>query len=263
MKKIVYIALFLLSLGVLLFLLFYTPQGKVQRVQRIDSKVSSTQGEVFVSSKDLEREILAVGMDLVGKNMDSVNTLELERRIKINNLFRKVNVYKTPRGILKVEVEQVEPLFVVLPASEQDSSYYVTYSRGIVPFAGPQKYALPLIPVTGPFNQERASGPIFDLVQLIQKDAYWSSFFIQLFFDRELGMIAVPRIGNTMIIFGHEPLWQEKLNKLHLFIQKVVPKFGWNNFVSVNLDYKDQIIVIPQGQLRERFPLPETYELEE
>lgn len=260
MKKILYIILFILSLLLLLFLLLYSPGKRNVKVKSIEPVVVSSKGESFVSPKDLERELVAHGLDLIGKSIDSINTLEVERKIRTNNLFSKVNVFTTPSGVLKVEVEQVEPLFVVFPLADQDVSYYVTYSRAIVPFSGAQKYAIPLLPVSGNLTSEMATSSVFDLVNQIKQDPYWSSFFIHLFMDDELGVIASPRIGDTMIILGHEPLWSEKLGKLRVFIKNVIPKYGWSNFISVNLEYKDQIVVVPRGKLRERFPLPERYE---
>ena len=58
-------------------------------------------------------------------------------------------------------------------------------------------------------------------------------------------IILVPRLGKTEIIIGSTPNWAEKLSNLRLFMDKAIPKYGWDTFKTLNLEFKDQVVATP------------------
>lgn len=254
-RRILYLSLTALLGLLLLFLAFYRPTPKPVHCQGVSVDIRSAGTHSFIKEQDVLSELRELQGDVVGVPVDSINTLSLEKQFKSNGLFSNVNLFFTPRGMLHVSIEQRDPFFAVYENS--GAAYYVAVDRSIIPINVSQKYFLHLLPVSGSLDRSFATGPLYDLLSLIAEDAYWNDFFIHFYIDPRLGIIAVSRVGPSTIILGKTPQWEDKLENLKLFIRKAIPKFGWSNIKSINLDYEGQVVVVPKGLFRELYPLPE------
>ena len=115
----------------------------------------------------------------------------------------------------------------------------------MVPIDRSEDYYTTFLPVSGSISIDRAAHDLYPLMTLILADPLWRNLLIHIYVDPVRGVIATPRASNVEIILGTSPNWEEKLDKLRLFVQQVIPIFGWNSFISVHLEYKDQIVTIP------------------
>ena len=52
----------------------------------------------------------------------------------------------------------------------------------------------------------------------------------------------VPRIGPHIIILGSIDNYEAKFEKLWLFYTEGLKNVGWNQYLKINLKYKDQIV---------------------
>jgi cell division protein FtsQ len=254
--KVFYLILAIVLLGGLSMLIAFPPHPAPVKCNGVDVRIhSSHEGYSFVKEQDVLAELYEIQGSLVGLPIDSINTFEIENAFCKNGLFSDVNLYFTPKGKLRVSIRQRDPFFAVYAANGE--TYYVSVDKGIIPLKGTQKYFLRLMPISGYVTQHYATSDLYNLLKAISKDSFWNDFFVQFYVDPAQGIIAVSRIDALPIIFGKTPKWNEKLNNLKTFINKAVPKFGWNGFKSVNLEYDGQVVVIPSGALRERFPVAE------
>ena len=147
--------------------------------------------------------------------------------------------------MLHVSMLQREPLFTLLTPQ---GNYFVCKDQTVVPIARSEDYYTTFLPVSGSISVEKASHELYPLMQLILSDPLWRDLFIHIYVDPLRGVIATPRASNTEIILGTGSNWEEKLDNLRLFIEQVIPIFGWNSFISVHLEYKDQIVTVPSEE---------------
>jgi cell division protein FtsQ len=83
---------------------------------------------------------------------------------------------------------------------------------------------------------------LFYFIKYIEKDKFWSAQFAQLKVDKR-GMIEIfPQVTKQMIEFGDTYQYDEKLKKLKIFYDKILPDRGWNRYNRVNLKFENQII---------------------
>lgn len=254
-RKLFYFVLLIGLSGGLVYMTFFPPTVRAQRCQTIQVHLLPKGEKSFVKPADVMHELAQIDSALVGKQLDSIDTQKLEQTFAKNALFESVNCYFTTDGTLHVAIEQRNPFFVVW--ADNGEHYYVAQDRGIIPIRAEQKYFLRLLPVSGAVTQDAAREEVYNLLSLIAKDPYWENFFVQLYVDPRQGVIAVPRMGNMSIVLGHGAKWEEKLDKLKLFIEQVIPRFGWNGIKSLNLEYQDQIVAVPAGAMREKYPIVE------
>ncbi|MEO8088452.1 MAG: cell division protein FtsQ, partial [Bacteroidota bacterium] len=64
----------------------------------------------------------------------------------------------------------------------------------------------------------------------------------QIFVDAAGDMELIPRVGNQTILFGDEKQMEEKFNKLYTFYKKGLSKTGWNQYKTINVTFKDQVV---------------------
>jgi cell division protein FtsQ len=57
----------------------------------------------------------------------------------------------------------------------------------------------------------------------------------------------VPKIGNTIIVFGDGTDIAAKFYKLQLFYKEVVVKAGWNRYSEINVQYSGQVVAKRKG----------------
>ena len=76
----------------------------------------------FVSESDLVHILKKADLNPIEKPMDEVNTDRIENELLKNEMIARVEAYKTPSGMIKLEVEQKIPILRVISPR---GNYYV------------------------------------------------------------------------------------------------------------------------------------------
>lgn len=222
-----------------------SPRTAPVRVVDVKADISYEGDRPLMPERDLVNELKALGFRPIGQSADSLSTMAIESQLIRNGLFSHIDLYTTPGGVLHVSMLQREPLFTLLTPQ---GNYFVCKDQTVVPIARSEDYYTTFLPVSGSISVEKASHELYPLMQLILSDPLWRDLFIHIYVDSLRGVIATPRASNTEIILGTGSNWEEKLDNLRLFIEQVIPIFGWNSFISVHLEYKDQIVTVPSEE---------------
>ena len=222
-----------------------SPQTPPVRIIDVKADISYEGDHPLMPERDLVNELKTLGFRPVGQSVDSLSTMAIESQLIRNGLFSHIDIYTTPGGVLHVSMLQREPLFTLLTPQ---GNYFVCKDQTVVPIGRSEDYYTTFLPVSGSISVEKASHELYPLMQLILSDSLWRDLFIHIYVDPLRGVIATPRASNTEIILGTSPNWEEKLDNLRLFVEQVIPIFGWNSFISVHLEYKDQIVTVPSEE---------------
>ncbi|EFR34243.1 cell division protein FtsQ/DivIB [Porphyromonas asaccharolytica] len=243
--RYLYLSLACLLVGLLCFMAVSSPRTAPVRVVDVKADISYEGDRPLMPERDLVNELKALGFRPIGQSVDSLSTMAIESQLIRNGLFSHIDLYTTPGGVLHVSMLQREPLFTLLTPQ---GNYFVCKDQTVVPIARSEDYYTTFLPVSGSISVEKASHELYPLMQLILSDPLWRDLFIHIYVDPLRGVIATPRASNTEIILGTGSNWEEKLDNLRLFIEQVIPIFGWNSFISVHLEYKDQIVTVPSEE---------------
>lgn len=193
---------------------------------------------MFMNQRDVLAELKQINFKAVGEPRDSINIYRIEQILRSNPLFDDAEVYLSPKtNKLNITIEQKEPMFIVQTG---DSLYYVSSGRGIIP-CNP-KYAVKVPLVSGYLTEDYAKKQVYDLIKTIQDNEHWKYYFAQIYVGRDNNIMLTPRLSTTQIIMGRTPNWQEKLDNLQLFEEKVIPIKGWNSYKSLNLEFEGQVV---------------------
>ncbi|MFI3332523.1 MAG: hypothetical protein SNI51_00700 [Rikenellaceae bacterium] len=87
---------------------------------------------------------------------------------------------------------------------------------------------------------------LITFVNVVENDKFWSSEIVQIdatsSTNGDLLLELIPRSGDHTIIFGEVVDVVDRLDKAKTFYKEVLPKVGWLEFKSINIEYDSQIV---------------------
>ncbi len=217
---------------------FFFHETKVEKVcQELQVVVVDSLDKHFVSEADLVGILKQADLNPIKKPMSSINTELIETELKKNEMIARVEVYKTPSGMIKLEVEQKIPILRIISPR---GNYYVDNVGTTMPVSFRYVVDVPL--VTGYVEKELATTDLYKFALFLQEHTFWNSQIEQIYVHPNEEVELIPRVGNHRIVLGSFVDFEEKLENLRLFYDKVIPKIGWEKYSIVNLKYKNQIV---------------------
>ncbi len=191
----------------------------------------------FVSESDLVSILKKASLNPLNKPMDDINTEKIEEELKKNEMIARIEAYKTPSGIVKLEVEQKIPILRVISPR---GNFYVDNLGTTMPVSFRYVADVPL--VSGYVEKELAVTDLYKFALFLQENEFWNNQIEQIYVHPDNEVELIPRVGNHRIVLGSFDNYEEKLDNLRLFYDKVIPKIGWEKYSIINLKYKDQIV---------------------
>ena len=71
---------------------------------------------------------------------------------------------------------------------------------------------------------------------------FWNAQIEQVYVNADGELELIPRVGNQTILFGDEKGMEEKFSKLYTFYKEGLSKTGWNQYKTINVTFKDQVV---------------------
>lgn len=260
MRKAIQIVSWLLpAFGLPLILGFAGAEQNNMPCSAISVKIDYSDENFFVDETDIREIIYSKGDSLLGKPVKEINADVLEKLILKNPSVKEAQVYVSVNGELRTEVEQRKPLVRIY--NKAGESFYIDETGNVMPLS--EKFASRVIIANGNISDTYAGlslvnvakisdsdtlaaksviDDIFALVNFIEKDEFWKANIQQIFINEKNEMEAVPRVGAHKIIVGDKQDLDAKFCKLFLLYQRGFSKTGWNQYTTINLKFKNQVI---------------------
>ena len=258
MKKLKNILLWVVLGGYLITILGFVAEMRDRIVCKgIEVNVVNDEMNRFIKKEDIKKVLDKYKLKMIGIPIDSVNTFMAEQLISKNPAVYNVAAYTTIDGLFKVKVEQRQPILRVINKNLQQ--YYIDDKAQVIPMR--TNYTSYTLVANGnidePFDVS-ASRNIFPLKKdtilvpnilydlyyvaiYIHRDDFWRSQIEQLYVDSHLDIRLIPRVGSQIIIFGKGIDIDEKFKKLKA-MYRTFNQIGWNQYKTINLKYKEQVV---------------------
>ena len=183
---------------------------------------------------------------LVGNSFERINLKEIETRTETNTYIQEAEAYKDHKGDLIVDAYIARPIARVMRTGKTD--IYITDRGNLVETS--TKYTSRVLLITGDcvnhlsqnLKQDSSQQVLFDFLDYIYHNPFWKAQIAQIDMNADGEMVIYPQVTRQYIQFGTLDEWQEKLEKLKIFYDKILPFKGWNTYSRVNLIYENQII---------------------
>lgn len=223
---------------------------------KIDVVIADSLAKRFLEPGDIidllvDRNLLALGEPII-----EINTDEIEKTVADNNMVKHCNVYTTIDGVVTIEIWQREPVVRIIDRNSK--SYYLDVEGSVISMS--DRFTPHVLVVNGyistPFKLNMVENiydkkynkktqrlkEIHEMALFIRKDKFWNSQIVQMYLNAKGEYEIIPRIGPHLIILGNARDFREKLYKLWVFYNEGLKSVGWNNYLKINLKYKDQIV---------------------
>lgn len=217
------------------------------RYRGVDIRINYPNDEAhFVNEADISLRLRNAKINPVGKTYKEVNTLELSQLIEQNKLVRHASCYHTPDSLLRIDIEQRNPIIRVKSNIELRLSngtllqdYYIDRDGEAMPAQAGSAIRLPL--VTG-FVRKAHIQPLHDFAMYLKDQDFWNEEITQIYVRENGDVELIPRIGNHTILLGSLDDVDTKLRHVRTFYKKVAPRKGWNAYKVINVKFNGQVI---------------------
>jgi cell division protein FtsQ len=214
--------------------------------------VKGVSNNFFVDKKDILKSIDEyIEGSPIGQPVRLLNLKALENDLQRNIWVKQAQLFFDNNAMLQVIVVEREPVARVFTNS--GTTFYIDSSTAMLPLS--EKYSARL-PVFTNFPSDKAVllkedsmllKDIYTLSMALQNDPFWMAMIDQIDITPQRGFELVPKVGNSIIVFGDAVNATEKLNKLLLFYKEVIVKCGWDKYSVINVQFANQVVAKRKG----------------
>jgi len=241
-KIVIALVVFIISIG------FVNKRQNDALCKKILISIENQQGNFFINEADINDLVTNGGREMVvNLPYEQLELKEIEERIENHKYVESAEVYRDLAGNMMIDARQEKPIARIFNPSGQD--HYISERGEILPVS--KRFTARVMVLSGSFFNkyldknmlvDDEAKDLFYFIKFIEKDKFWSVQFAQLNVDKR-GMIEIfPQVTKQMIEFGDTYQYDEKLKKLKIFYDKILPDRGWNRYNRVNLKFENQII---------------------
>jgi cell division protein FtsQ len=259
MKRILIISGWVvLVAGAMVLLGFAKSKRNNTACKSVDVIIMQKGENLFITSDEIHALITKDQGVVEGKTMDKINLLKIEQMLKDNPYITNAQVYATLDGDIKIKVSQKNPIARIITGN--DESYYVDSAGYFMPLTG--NCTPRVLIVNGSINESYAGNYksnakkmesdtsvhsilpcIYRIASYINHDAFWKAQITQVYVDTAKEFTLIPRVGGHRIILGDTTNLKQKFDKLFTLYKEGFNSNGkWNEYATINLKYKHQII---------------------
>ena len=212
----------------------------------------------FVDEGDITEILNSRFNTPVSQKLQDINTYAIEQHLNNHENIERAEVFISIDRKLHITIDQRK---AVLRVYTKNGSFYIDQRGCVMPVSRKYTAHVPVVSGEIDFNisqlyewtnsEDFTLDPNFtpqlyiDLVNLsnfIDSNPFWNAQIEQLYVDKESQFEMIPRVGNHTIVLGEIYDLEEKFRKLDLFYKEGLSRTGWNEYKTINLKFKDQVV---------------------
>jgi len=237
-KYIIHIKFIALFLLVAFLYGFATKRNFNKNIDKIDIMFNNGKN-LFITYEAVNKLLIQNFDNDKNQRIDSLHLNNLEKYVNSSIMIQNAEIYATIDNKLGAIITQRTPILRVV--NEYEYYYFDEFGKKM-PLSNNYSARVPI--VTGNIN-EKNNVDIISLANNIKKDNFLKKQIIGI--DQiEKGVInhfnLRTRVGDQVIIFGTVQNFNAKRNKLKAFYQKALADSTLEEFDTINLKFKNQVV---------------------
>lgn len=226
----------LLKIIITVIALFFLLNFSLKRFSEKDLDIISvkflTEEVDFISKKEVKNIVKRENPTL---KVGSLNTAQIENKIRQNPFVDSANVYLNLNGTLNIDIVQKVPIFRL---SKGNRTFYVDKNGSEFPISRHYSYLCML--VSGNVNKEEYP-QIIDLIEKINQDSFSKGFFVGISKEKNDYYLATSN-GEYLVEIGDLENIDFKLNGFKTFVEKYLIYQEKGKYSKISLKYENQIV---------------------
>ncbi len=255
-KKVINIVSWSLFVGGVLFLMSFV-SGKRNDIAlnegSLEINIKHNNDNAFLTPEIIKRYVaVKLNYQIDSAKLSDINIAQLENTIGDIEEVKSVQVYKSVDGKLICEVEERVPVIRII--HENGMSNYIDEDGKYMNLSAQHAAHVPI--VTGHINESEFresvtelpidSNLMFDdvyaLGDYIHSNKFWNAQIQEIHINKKKEFELIPLVGNHRIIFGDVSNMARKFKKLEIFYKEGLNNTGWNEYDTINVKFKNQIV---------------------
>lgn len=186
-------------------------------------------------------------ISITNKPINSFNLDKLEAKLEKEVWVKDAELYFDNNGVLKVKIEEREPIARVFNNAGQ--SFYIDSTGHRLPLSDKMSARLPVFtsypgdakkPKTK--SDKKLIKQMKELSLFLLKDPFWMAQVSQIDITPAHEFEIVPTVGNHVIEFGDANDHEKKFQRLFVFYRQVLAKTGMEKYKRIKVQYDRQVI---------------------
>ncbi|MCU0444014.1 MAG: cell division protein FtsQ/DivIB [Microscillaceae bacterium] len=242
LKRSVQVLLGAVAIFFVVMMIEYQLQNR--KIGNIQVQINQANNYHFLDTLEVKRLLTDNGKEDLGNTVfKNVSIKTLESRVKANLFVDKCEIARNLRGDLFVEVTQALPIARFMRQGKPD--FYVDSTGKIMPVL--EKYAARVLLITRETDKQLPDFKKYDrellkLINFIYHDKFFKAQITQLEINQYDEIAIYPQVGNQIIELGKIDNWEDKLKRLNVYYQRILPLKGWGAYKKINLRFNNQVI---------------------
>lgn len=220
------------------------PDGLVCNDIAIEIKDSVNAG--FITKKEITDMLSKKGINPLGRKMNRIHTMTLERELAKHPLIDQVECYKTPSAKLCIELSQRIPILRII--NDKGENYYIDNKGTIMPPTA--KCVAHVAIATGNVEKSFAMRDLYKFGVFLQNNSFWNAQIEQIHVLGNNRIELIPRVGDHIIYLGRLDGYEKKLERLKEFYAKALNQVGWNKYSRISVEFGNQVICTKNEKLQ-------------
>lgn len=251
-KILVAMAWVLLSSGTIILLIAAIARKNNEHCAKIEIDITGVQNNFFIDKKDVLAILRKANRgNLEMRPLSSMDLALMETELQKSQWIKKAELYFDNNNVLEVKITEREPIARVFTSS--GSSFYLDSSLARLPLSDKFSARLPVF-TNFPTDVKILSKADSNLIRNIRTmsefiggDPFWMAQIEQVDISPARSFDLIPKLGSQVIHFGKAENYHEKFNNLLCFYRQVLSKKGWNQYSSVDVQFRGQIVGVRRG----------------
>ena len=147
--------------------LYFKDRRQSVACEGLEIEVVDSLDKHFVDEKDILDLLTKNNLNPKDKPIDQVNTHKIEELLLNNEMIADVEAYKTPSGLVKLEIEQKIPIMRVMSTS---GNYYIDNNGKSMPIS--RRYVANVPFVSGYVEKEAMLTDLFKFALFLQNNKF-------------------------------------------------------------------------------------------
>ncbi len=182
---------------------------------------------------------------IMGVPINQIDTRGINRYLGALNTFETVNSMVSASGELRIDVM---PMIPVMRVFVGDKSFYINKDGKHI--ASNAEFFNDVPVVSGRFTRKFQPSHVLPLVRFIRNDETMHELTSMIEARDSHNLLIIPKIAGHVINFGDTTRLEAKRNALRLFYRKVLPYKGWDEYDTISVKYRGQIVATRRDKSR-------------
>jgi len=247
-KKILVATLWLsFAMATLVLLVAAVNVKNEKKCDSVHIEIEGVSNHFFIDKTDVLTIIKNyLGTQPVGQKVKLFDLKAIEQQLEKDVWIKNAELFFDNNQALQVYIDEREPIARIF--GNNGNSFYIDSSLAVLPLSEKASARLPVFtgfPEKTTMLTAADSSLLRDIKNIstaLQADDFLMAMIEQVDITAQGSFEMIPKIGTQIILFGSGDDIANKIEKLRLFYQNVMPKAGWSKYSVINLQYKNQVV---------------------